>query len=217
MAGAGGATLCQAMMTRGPGGTIALLLLLAATGAQALVKDMRTADLERALLLARWPTSDAERARFHERYIFPINGPTIEYFAVQKVELVTEFRRLELIAEEHARINDMFGRGGLKDVEDALKPFRGRMAVVIFLTFDISRYITGLPEVRLAFDGPTILLPADVKSAGIYSNEKNPILIGARLDADFDAGPVGQERRTLSIYRSGKEIARVPMDFAKLN
>jgi hypothetical protein len=201
-------------MTRG---VVALLLLLAAPGAQALVKDMRPADLERALVLARWPTSDAERARFHERYLFPVNGPTIEYFAVQRVELVTEFRRLELIAEEHARLNDMFGRGGLQDVEVALKPFRGRLNVILFLTFDISRYITGLPEVRLAFDGPTILLPEDLKNTGIYSTAQNPILIGARIEADFDARPVGQEVRTLSIYRGGKEIARVPVDFAKLN
>src|SRR5262245_21145210 len=205
-------------MTRG---ALTLLLALAATGAQALVKEMRPADLERALALARWPTSDAERARFHARYTFPIKGPTIEYFAVQKVELVTEFRHLELVAEEHARINDMFGRGGMKDVEDALKPFRGRLTVLIHLTFDISRYITGLPEVRLAFDGPTILLPADVKSTPIYSIGANPkkdqLLIGARIEADFDARPVGQELRTLSIYRSGKEIARVPMDFAKLD
>src|SRR5262245_9887997 len=202
------------MMTRG---VVTLLLVFAATGAQALVKEMRTADLERALVLARWPTSNAERARFHERYTFPVNGPTIEYFAVQKVELLTEFRRLELIAEEHARINDMFGRGGLKDVEDALKPFRGRLSVVVHLTFDISRYITGLPEVRLALDGPTILLPADVKSTGISGTAKDPILIGARIEADFDARPVGQEMRTFLIYRSGKEIARVPMDFAKLD
>src|SRR5262247_3733190 len=116
------------MLTRG---ALTLLLVLAATGAQALVKDMRPADLERALVLARWPTSDAERARFHERYIFPINGPTIEYFALQKVELITEFRHLELIAEQHARINDMFGRGGMKDVEDALQPWRGRLTVVL--------------------------------------------------------------------------------------
>jgi hypothetical protein len=200
---------------------VLFLLIVAPTCTRALVKDMRQADLERALVLARWPTSDAERARFHERYLFPINGPTIEYFAVQKVELITEFRRLELIAEEHARINDMFGRGGLQDVEAALKPFRGRMTVVVLLTFDISRYITGVPELRLAFDGPTILLPADVKNTGIYSNssnvKKDQILIGSRIEADFDARPVGQELRTLSIYRSGKEIARVPMDFAKLN
>jgi hypothetical protein len=184
---------------------------------QALVKEMRTTDLERALVLARWPTSEAERARFHERYIFPINGPTIEYFAVQRVELVTEFRRLELIGEEHARINDMFGRGGMKDVEDALRPWRGKLTVILFLTFDISRYITGLPEVRLAFDGPTILLPADVTSTGMYTTEKKPILTGARIDAEFDAGPIGQETRRLSIYRNGKEIAKVPVDFAKLN
>ncbi len=198
-------------------GAAALLLVLAATGAQALVKEMRATDLERALVLARWPTSDAERARFHGRYFFQIDGPTIEYFAVQRIEFITEFRRLELIGEEHARINDMFGRGGMNDVEDALRPWRGKLTVILYLAFDISRYITGLPEIRLAFDGPTILLPADVKSYGLYSPERKPILIGARLEAEFDSGPIGQETRRLSIYHSGKEIAKVPVDFAKLD
>jgi hypothetical protein len=196
---------------------VALAVLLAANDAGALVKEMRAPDLERALLLARWPTSDAERARFHDRYIFPVNGQTIEYFAVQRVELITEFRRLELIGEEHARINDMFGKGGMKEVEEALRPWRGRLTIVLFLTFDPSKYIVGLPEVRLAFDGATILLPTDMKSDGIYSNEKKPVLIGARIEAQFNARPVGQETRTLSIYRTGKEIVRVPVDFAKLD
>jgi len=204
-------------MTRAAGGAVALLLLLATASAQALVKEMRAPDVERALVLARWPTTEAERARFHQRYIFPINGPTTEYFAVQRVELITEFRRLELIGEEHARVNDLFGRGGLKDAEDALRPWRGKLTVILFLGFDIGRYIIGLPEVRLAFDGPTILLPAGVKSAGVYTNEKKPILTGARIEAEFDAGPIGQETRRLSIYRNGKEIARVPVDFAKLD
>jgi len=201
-------------MTRG---VTMIVFVLAAASARALVKEMREPDLQRALVLARWPTSDAERARFHERYTFPINGPTIEYFALQKAELITEFRHLELIAEQHARINDMFGRGGTKDVEDALQPWRGRLTVVLSLAFDISRYITGPPELRLAFDGPTILLPADVKSTGVYSREKKPILLGATIEAEFDSGPIGQEMRNLLIYRSGREIARVAVDFAKLN
>src|SRR3954465_6354134 len=204
-------------MTRGPAGIITLILVLATASAQALVKEMRPADLERALLLARWPTSEADRARFHQRYIFPINGATVEYFSVQRVELITEFRRLELIGEEHARINDMFGRGGMKDVEDALRPWRGKLTVVVSLGFDNSRYITGLPELRLAFDGPTILLPADIKSTGEYTREKKPILTGARIEAEFGAAPIGQEKRNLSIYRNGKEIARVAMDFAKVD
>jgi hypothetical protein len=69
-------------------------------------------DIQRATELARWPHTDAERAQFHRRYTIPVNGPTVEYFAIETLEVTTPFRRLELIAEEHARLNDLFARGG---------------------------------------------------------------------------------------------------------
>jgi len=194
-----------------------LSLVMAATDARALILQFKTADIERALLLARWPTTDAERARFHARYLFTVDGPTVEYFAVQRVEVITEFRRLELIAEEHARLNDLFGRGGLRDVEEAMRKGRGRTVIVVHLRFDPSKYIVGVPEIRVAMDGSTMLLPIDdMTSSGIYSGGDQPVLIGGRVEAMFDAGSIDQESRRVSIYRGGKEIARVPIEFAKL-
>jgi hypothetical protein len=190
--------------------------LLAAADVRALVLELKPADVQRVLALARWPHTDAERARFHARYFFLVNGPTVEYFAVQRVEVITEYRRLELIAEEHARMNDLFGRGGLRDVEEAMQPGRGRLTIVVYLTFDPSKYITGVPEVRLAMDGSTILLPIEISGAGVFGGGNQPVLTGARIEAVFDARAVGQETRRLSVYREGKEIARVPIEFAKL-
>ena len=194
----------------------ACVALLLATKASALVLELKQADIERALALARWPHSDAERARFHERYFLAVSGPTVEYFAVQRVEVITEFRRLELIAEEHARMNDLFGRGGRRDVEEAMQPGRGRLTIVTYLTFDPSKYITGVPEVRFAMDGPTILLPTEINGAGVYGGGNQPVLTGARIEAVFEARAVGQDTRTLSVYRERREIARVPIEFAKL-
>jgi len=182
----------------------------------ALILQFKPADMERALTLARWPTSDAERARFHQRYQFTVNGRTFEYFAVQRIEVITEFRRLVLIAQEHVRMNDLFGRGGLRDVEEAMAPGRGRLSIVIHLTFDPAKYITGVPEVKLAMDGSTMLLPTDLTSAGVYGGGDQPVLIGARVEAVFDAPSVGQEMRRVSVYREMNEIARVPIEFAKL-
>jgi len=85
-------------------------------------------DMERALALARWPHSDAERERFHRQYLVGVNGPTVENWAVEQVEVITEFRRLALIAEEHARVNDMFGRAGVQEAEQALRPWLGRLS-----------------------------------------------------------------------------------------
>ena len=182
----------------------------------ALILQFKPADMERALNLARWPTSEAERARFHERYQFAVNGRVFEYFAVQRLEVITEFRRLVLIAQEHARMNDLFGRGGLRDVEEAMRPGRGRLSIVVHMTFDPTKYITGVPDVKLAMDGSTMQLAIDLTSSGVYAGGDSPVLIGARVEAVFDAPSLGQETRRVSVYRERTEIARVPIEFGKL-
>ena len=195
---------------------VTVVLLAGATPAAALNLLLAPADMQRALTLARWPTSDAERSRFHERYVFTVNSPTTEYFAVQKVEVITEFRRLELIAEEHARINDTFGRGGLRDVEDALAPWRGLVSIVVTLTFDSAKYITGVPPVDMALEGPTLIAPLETTRDGVYSGGDHPTLIGGIVRSKFDAAAIGQARRPVFIHRDGKPIARPPIDFAAL-
>ena len=195
---------------------VTVVLLAGATPAAALNLLLAPADMRRALTLARWPTSDAERSRFHERYVFAVNSPTTEYFAVQKVEVITEFRRLELIAEEHARINDTFGRGGLRDVEDALAPWRGLVSIVVTLTFDSAKYITGVPPVDMALEGPTLIAPLETTRDGVYSGGDHPTLIGGIVRSKFDAASIGQARRPVFIHRDGKPIARPPIDFATL-
>jgi hypothetical protein len=195
---------------------VTVALLAGATQAAALNLLLMPADMHRALMLARWPTSNAERSRFHERYVFAVNSPTTEYFAVQKVEVITEFRRLELIAEEHARINDTFGRGGLRDVEDALAPWRGLVSIVVTLTFDSTKYITGVPPVDMALEGPTLIAPLETTRDGLYSGGEHPTLIGAIVRSKFDAASIGQSRRPVFIHRDGKPIARPPIDFATL-
>ena len=64
-----------------------------------ILSPLSSADMEHALALARWPHSETERARFHDRYLVNLNGPTVEFFSITQVEIVTEFRRLELIAD----------------------------------------------------------------------------------------------------------------------
>jgi len=191
-------------------------LLALATQARALNLHITSADMQRALTLARWPTADAERSRFHGRYVFAVNSPTVEYFAVQKLEVITEFRRLEMIAEEHARLNDTFGRGGLHEVEEALRPWRGRLSIIVSLVFDPTRYITGVPAVDLMLEGPTLLAPLDTTRRGVYGSGDHPVLVGGMIESTFDADAVGQDVRQLFIHRGGKPIARPPIDFSRL-
>src|SRR5436190_8215507 len=81
-------------------------------GVPGVIVQLNSQDIQRATELARWPHTDAERSQFHKRYTIVVNGPAVEYFALETIEVTTPFRRLELIAEEHARINDLFARGG---------------------------------------------------------------------------------------------------------
>jgi len=197
-------------------GALIVALLGAVSPIAALNLKLTPADMQRALTLARWPTTDAERSRFHDRYQFEVNSPTIDYFAVRKVEVITEFRRLELIAEEHARINDTFGRGGMRDVEDALQPWHGRVTIVVSLIFDPAKYITGIPPVDMVLEGPTLIAPLDTIRTGVYSGGDRPVLTGATVESVFESDSIGQEIRPVFIHRGGHVIARPPIDFSKL-
>ena len=68
----------------------AAMVVLLASEAGALNLRVTPADMQRALTLARWPTTDRDRVQFHERYTFTVNSPTVDYFAVRTVEVVTE-------------------------------------------------------------------------------------------------------------------------------
>ena len=173
-------------------------------------------DMQRALSLARWPTTDADRARFHDRYRFAATSPTVEYFAVRNIEVITEFRRLELIAEEHARINDTFGRGGMHEAEEALRPWRGRVSIIVTLAFNPLKYITGVPPVDMVLEGTTLIAPLDTTRIGLYSAGDHPVLIGATIESVFAADTIGQEVRPVFIYQRGKLITRPPIDFSML-
>src|SRR6266404_3113989 len=56
--------------------SIPCALVAALTGGAAAIDVPLGGDqIGRALTLARWPTSDAERATFHARYVFAVKGP----------------------------------------------------------------------------------------------------------------------------------------------
>ena len=157
--------------------------------------------------------SEAERARFHAPYIFRLTGAQLDYVQVEQVEVITELRRLELIGEEHARANDMFGRGSLSEVEKVMVPWRDRVAILARLRFlPTMRVLAGVPPVIVTIaDSPS--LPLDIRRSGIYSDS---FLAGATVEALFDVAGVGTGPRPISVALDGKEIARVTIDLGVL-
>src|SRR5947208_2197101 len=85
-------------------------LAVMAGSADALLVSLDRADIRRALDLAQWPRTDQDRARFHARYLVRVGSAAVGQTSVDTIETITEFRRMVIVAEEHARLNDMFAR-----------------------------------------------------------------------------------------------------------
>ena len=198
----------------------ALFAVLAGAGVGAIGVPLTIADIQRATDLARWPHTDAERAQFHERYTVVVDSPVIEYFVVETIEVITPFRRLELIAEEHARLNDLFARGGLHDAEEALRPWRDQVSIVTHLRFDQTRQIPGVPETDVTLEGPggiRAVFPITVTPSAIYSsNRQQRWLVGGLVDAVFDVRDVSQTTQPVVVRWKGKEVARAALRFAAM-
>jgi hypothetical protein len=195
-------------------------ILLAVSGqaaVNAIDVQLTLQDIQRATELARFPNRDADRAQFHKRYTFAVNSPVVGYFAVETIEVITPFRRMELIAEEHARINDLFARGGLQDAEEALKPWRDRVSVVAHLRFDSTKVIPGVPEAEVTLEGPDLVFPLAIKGSGVYTRTGDQTwLTGGIVEAAFDVLEVGQTMRPVVLRWNGKEVARVAVNFAAM-
>ena len=212
-------------MTRAPSIGCCLLLsgfVVAAGSAdvRATVLRLTTNDTERALALSRWPHTDTDRTRFHKRYIFTTNGQTIDSWAVEKIEVITEFRRVELVAEEHARLNDLWGRGGQRDVEEAIRPWRGRLSIVVHLGLRASQlYVGEVPPVEIAVDGTRVAATTDPRRSVVYANcsdERGCPMIGGLVEDTFDAAAVGQATRSIRVLWGGRQLAQMNIDFAAL-
>jgi hypothetical protein len=176
-------------------------------------------DLDRALALARWPHTDAERARFHDRYLVPVGsaqGPVATVPVAIQLEVVTEFRRIELLAEEHDRVQDLFGRGGTDDVVEAMRPWKGRLAIGVYLLLP-GGSDASIPPTQVVIDGvggqPA---RSAARSAFHTSAQLRGSFADCILDAVFDAGAIGQTTREVRVIVAGRELAHAAIDFSAL-
>lgn len=196
-------------------GTVAAVLVAAVHTFAALNLNLTTSDIERALAIAR--QRDAERARFHAPYIQNVSTAT-----VQSVEIVSEFRRIVLIAEERVRLGDRAFAYSTREAGEAAKLWKSRVNVIARVRFHPLNTYVSVPPVTITLDGaraadaflgvraePLLALPSG------RLGEHVPIL-GAVAEASFDAALIGQTTRTATITVDGKEAARVRLDFASV-
>jgi hypothetical protein len=193
--------------------TAAVALAVTAQPAlRALETDLSDQQIERALRLGR--NTAAERERFHRRYVFPADGrtPVVNGLQLESIEVISEFRRMELIAEEHARINDTFGRAGLRDAKQALAPWRGNVSIVARVRVIGATNMVSVPRLEVTLDslpaaGP--VLRRDISN--------DAALVGGEIETPFDAAVVGETTRTVAVLWNDRLLGRVRVDFRSID
>lgn len=176
--------------------------------------------LTQAVKLARWPATDADRAAFHARYAFDVRDEPIAPIRIDQIEVTTEFRRLELIAEHHARLNDLWGGPGTRDAEEALAPWRGVLWITAHATYrDLAKIAPQPEEITIGLAGPAQRARKVQRSfewAGNCGDPPGCQIIGATIEAAFEAAPLAHAVRPVLVEWNGVRLARVTIDFTSL-
>jgi hypothetical protein len=177
--------------------------------------DVTAADIEAVLTVARG--SERDRARFHEPYVFVRNHPMVE-----RLEVITERRRLMLIAETRIEVGDRMFLHGLRPATEALRPFRRQVAVAAYLRFGQQHAYVSAPPVEVELGlGASALGRLAAHSETLYGpapsvpSDPHPV-VGARGEAVFDAAAVGQSSRIAVVRLQGKELTSLLIDFSRL-
>jgi hypothetical protein len=201
---------------------IVLLLLLALSfvHASAVIVTPSPADVQRAMKLAGEPP--AARARFHALYTTPIKDSII-----RDIEVLTEFRRTVIATEDALTRGDWavaHGAGSLggRTIADIVAPWRRMVTIVANLQFPAMHTYVSIPRCDVTLGGTPILAAIDRRTIPLsslpYSSRGTIVtsLVGANIEVDFDAGPVGQTSRSAVVTCDGKDVARAVIDFSRM-
>jgi hypothetical protein len=199
---------------------IMLLVALSFVRTGAVIVTPSPADTQRAMKLAA--DSEATRARFHAPYTTAITDSII-----RDIEVMTEFRRTVMVTEDALKRGDWaiaHGASGLggRNVADIVAPWRRIVTIVANLRLPAMHTYVTIPRCEVTVDGTPILAPLDRRTTPLsslpYSSRGTMVtsLVGATIEVDFDAGPVGQTSRSAVVTCEGKDVARAVIDFSRL-
>jgi hypothetical protein len=189
--------------------SVASLALSAAS--TPLDRDVTLLDIEQALAIAR--SRDSERAAFHAPYIQRLETPFVE-----AAEVITEFRRVVLLAEERARKGERMFTYSASLAQQAAAPWRLRVAVVARLRFHPQNTYVGLPEVDLALPARPEARIGVLKEPILGFASKNPAdrlpVLGGVVEGVFDAAALSDAPYEFVMRVDKKEVGRVTFDLA---
>jgi len=159
---------------------------------------------------------DEAREAFHAPYVLRLGGPVL-----QSLEIVTEFRRVVLLAEERVRQGNVGWDAESASV--ALAPHRGRLDLILQLRFSPQNTYRSMPPVDASIyeRGGSRVQPLNVQArpanlAGPVPPAGTPILAGT-VEATFAASALDFGRSYLvGIFLDGRELERIPLDLSSL-
>lgn len=188
-------------------------LLLLAPRVAAIDLALSTDQIERALKVAR--SDEPTRAAFHRPYVIDTRAP-----AIARLEVVTELRRLVLIAEDHVARGDMLFTRGTREASESLHPWRGKVSIGVTVKLDPRNAYLLAPPVDISLQTSSgVLKPNEQRSKSIFDagapGARLPV-IGANAEADFAAASLAHTTATLVIGLDGTEIARTTIAFEHL-
>jgi hypothetical protein len=192
----------------------AALAILLQGDAGAVATVLGDKDIERALKLAQ--AVEEKRAQFHAPYLVRVNDATVE-----QIEVVTEFRRYVLTAQDQLRQGNWLFVQGVRNAKEQLRPWRERLTIIARLRFHPQNVLIGIPPYEIALGTPD-LAPLSLARTPINSllsgrpGDFNAPLVGATLEAVFQSSTIGQTARPAILSLDGKQVASVTIGFATL-
>jgi hypothetical protein len=199
-------------------GLVVLAVLVVEPPIAAVIEQPTDRDIGNALNLAN--SGDAQRAHFHAPYIVPFKDDTIE-----QLEVITEFRRYVLAAEEELKGgNWMLGRGGYdqkgRSLKEILRPFAGQVSIRAQLRFHPHNSFVALPAFDILLGQPTLLPVQSIRSPHVTRLAGDGIardfISGATIETTFNAPSIEDRVLPIRIISEGKELVRTTVDFSRL-
>lgn len=175
--------------------------------------DLSDADIRRAIGIAVGPRTAG--VRFHVPYILSVTDPLVE-----RLEVITEFRRFVLASEEQTALgNWTAARGGYdmkgRTLKDILQGRRGQVSIKLRARFHPHHSYSFLPAIDILIGEPSFLA-LDVVRTPLLTDGSPASMTGAVIEAAFNAPSFHDRSLPVRIVMDGKELARVDVEFSKL-
>jgi len=157
--------------------------------------------------------STAERVAFHAGYRSVAVDPGID-----RVEVVTELRRLVLLAETHSSAG---GWRDARDAADALEPYRGRLTVEARVRFHPQNGYLSVPRLDVNLASASTMQPAldifvePIHGPGASAPDGRPAIVGAVVETTF-AAPVSRGVHTLVIHVDNVYLLLATIDLTRM-